>query len=197
VGALAGSVLQGELIVSERNFTRMFPDVQGYRFFLIQGPPTAAGTLEDALSDFGFDAAPATERLAGFHRVENTYLSTFQALGALGLLLGTLGLAAVLLRNVLERRRELALMTALGYHENQLSRVVLAENGFLAGAGLLVGAFCAVVAIAPAAVERGAAAPFGALAALLAAVAATALVSSLAAVRVARRGRLIEALRAE
>jgi hypothetical protein len=31
-------------------------------------------------------------KLAAFHRVENTYLATFQALGALGLLLGTLGL---------------------------------------------------------------------------------------------------------
>jgi len=34
------------------------------------------------------------EKLAAFHRVENTYLSTFQALGGLGLLLGTLGLGA-------------------------------------------------------------------------------------------------------
>ena len=39
--------------------------------------------------------------------MENTYLSTFQTLGGLGLVLGTFGLAAVLLRNVLERRREL------------------------------------------------------------------------------------------
>ena len=52
------------------------------------------------------------DRIAAFHRVENTYLSTFQSLGALGLLLGTAGLAAVLLRNVLERRRELALLRA-------------------------------------------------------------------------------------
>jgi len=33
--------------------------------------------------------------------VENTYLATFQALGGLGLLLGALGLAVVLLRSVL------------------------------------------------------------------------------------------------
>jgi ABC-type lipoprotein release transport system permease subunit len=57
---------------------------------------------------------PTEERLANFHRVENTYLSTFQMLGGLGLILGTLGMAAVLLRNVLERRRELALLRAVG-----------------------------------------------------------------------------------
>ena len=34
--------------------------------------------------------------------MQNTYLSTFQSLGGLGLLLGTIGLAALQLRNVLE-----------------------------------------------------------------------------------------------
>ena len=71
-------------------------------------------TIEDALTDFGADAIGTAERLAAFHRVENTYLSTFQTLGGLGLLLGTVGLATVLLRNALERRRELALLGAVG-----------------------------------------------------------------------------------
>ena len=63
---------------------------------------------------FGAVATGTAERLASFHRVENTYLSTFQALGGFGLLLGTVGLATVLMRNVLERRRELALLGAVG-----------------------------------------------------------------------------------
>ena len=44
-----------------------------------------ATALEDRLSDFGFDVVATAERLANFHRVENTYLSTFQMLGGLGL----------------------------------------------------------------------------------------------------------------
>ena len=75
------------------------------------------------------------DRLAAFHRVENTYLSTFQALGGLGLLLGTLGLGAVLLRNVMERRKELALLRAVGYRPEHLRRIVIAENAFLLIAG--------------------------------------------------------------
>ena len=72
--------------------------------------------LEEALADSGRAASSCrAQRLAAFHRVENTYLSTFQSLGGLGLVLGTIGLAAVLLRNVLERRRELALLRAVGY----------------------------------------------------------------------------------
>ena len=57
----------------------------------------------------------AREQLAQFLAVQNTYLSTFQSLGALGLLLGTIGLAVVQLRSVLERRGELALMRAGGF----------------------------------------------------------------------------------
>ena len=75
--------------------------------------------FERELAEFGVDAVGTAERLAAFHRVENTYLSTFQALGGLGLLLGTFGLAAVMFRNVLERRRELALLRAVGYNSDR------------------------------------------------------------------------------
>ena len=50
-----------------------------------------AEVLEERLSDQGFDALSAAERLQDLLAVQNTYLSTFQSLGVLGLLLGTLG----------------------------------------------------------------------------------------------------------
>lgn len=199
VGALQDSALQSELIVSERNFMELFPDNQGYRFFLLDAPSPAAGAiLEEALSDYGFDATPTAARLAGYHRVENTYLSTFQALGALGLLLGTIGLAAVLLRNVLERRREMALLAALGFRRDQLSRIVLAENAFLVASGLVTGAVCAWLAVVPAGWERGGVTITARLLMLLIAVPATAAISSLLAVRVVRRRpTLLQSLRTE
>ena len=42
--------------------------------------------------------AMTADVLAMYHNVQETYLSTFQLLGSLGLLLGTVGLAVVLLR---------------------------------------------------------------------------------------------------
>jgi len=135
VGALSDSLFQGELVMAELPFIRTFPEWEGYRFFLADVPaPRTAGVseiLEARLSDFGVDAGPTAERLAAFHRVEYTYLSTFQALGGLGLVLGTLGLGAVLLRNVLERRRELAVLRALGYRQSDFFVMVVAENVFL------------------------------------------------------------------
>lgn len=197
VAALDGSALQSEIIVSEQNFVRMFPAEQGFRFFLIDAPSVKVGdVLEEALSDYGFDATPVAERVASYHRVENTYLSTFQALGALGLLLGTVGLAAVLLRNVLERRRELALLGALGFRPGDLGRMVIAENAFLVLCGLLTGGICAVVAVAPTVLARGSGS-LASLGGLLLAVPATALLASLFAVRAAWHAPMLETLRSE
>ncbi|HEX4950327.1 MAG TPA: ABC transporter permease [Blastocatellia bacterium] len=201
VAALSDSLLQGELLMSEKNFLRLFPDQQGWRFFLIDAPAdkarAAATILEDRLSDFGFDATTTAEKLAEFHRVENTYLSTFQALGGLGLLLGTVGLAAVLLRNVLERRRELALLRATGFQPNHLSLMIIAENVLLLGCGLLTGIVCALLAVAPALWTRGGQLSIVSLLLLLAAVFLTGLAASLVAVVAVQRAPLLTALRAE
>jgi ABC-type antimicrobial peptide transport system permease subunit len=201
VAALADSVFQGELLMSEKNFKRLFPDQEGYRFFLIDAAPEKASdvtaALEERLSDFGFDAIGTEEKLASFHQVENTYLSTFQTLGGLGLLLGTLGLATVLLRNVLERRRELALMRAVGYRSSHLSLMVVAENALLLGCGLLTGVLCALLAILPALVARGGRLSAVSLGLLLLAVLVTGLAASLIAVGAVIRSPLLPALRTE
>ncbi len=205
VGALHDSVLQGEVIIAENRFTKIFPAQQGYQFFLIEDPSVRtaaqtaalAGVFEEELQEFGFDAVGTAERLAEFHRVENTYLSTFQALGGLGLLLGTFGLAAVMFRNVLERRRELALLRAVGYNSRAISVMILAEAVLLIGAGLAVGAGCAALAVAPAWLNRGGALPASGLLVLLGVVGVSGLVSAYLAARAAAGGHLLEALKTE
>lgn len=201
VGALSDSIFQSELLISEKNFLRLFPNEQGYRLFLLDAAPEKAaevtGLLEEALSDYGFDIAPTAERLAAFHRVENTYLSTFRTLGGLGLLMGTLGLAAVLLRNVLERRRELALLRAVGYRPFDLAILVVAENAFLLANGLLAGTVSALLAIAPAFFSRSGHLSAVSLGLLLLAVWSAGLTASVLATASALRSPLLAALRAE
>ena len=120
--------------------------------------------LNTALADRGFEAVPTAERLQAYLAVENTYLSTFQALGGLGLVLGSLGLAVVLLRSVWERRGELALLRALGFRRRTLGWLVLAENGFLLLLGLAAGAVSALAAAAPHLVRQAAGTPWLSLA---------------------------------
>jgi ABC-type lipoprotein release transport system permease subunit len=196
-GVLHDSPFQSELIVSAENFVRLFPHEGGYKLFLLEAPPEEVARLEERLSDFGFDASPVAERLAAYHRVENTYISTFQTLGALGLLLGTFGLAAVLLRNVIERRREMALLRAVGYTPARLRRMLFAENAVVLVAGLAIGAVCAAVAVAPVWFARGGGLPWVALLLLGLVVPAAGLIASLWAARLAVRRPLLAGLRAE
>jgi putative ABC transport system permease protein len=202
VAALSDSIFQRELLMSDASFARLYPEQEGYRFLLVDAPADraerVAAAIEEGAADLGADAASTSARLAEFHTVENTYLSTFQTLGGLGLLVGTVGLGAVVLRNILERRRELALLGAVGYRRRHLFTIVLAENLLLLAWGLGIGVSCAVVAILPAVLERGGRMPAGGSAVLLmVAVFAAGLLSSVVATRAALRTPLLAALRSE
>ena len=154
-------------------------------------------SIESALVDFGGSATGTADRLAQFHQVENTYLSTFQMLGGLGLLLGTIGLGAVLLRNVLERRRELALMRALGYQQRDFLTMAMAETLTLLLAGLLTGVASAFLATAPVILDRGGRLPGTLVLGLLGGVLVVGLAASLSATVAALRSPLLPALREE
>jgi len=201
VGLLSNSIFQGDLLISEQAFLEYFPGSGGYRFLLVETPPgkTAAvqRVLERNLADYGFGAQTTGERLAGFLAVQNTYLSTFQSLGGLGLLLGTFGLGAVQLRNVVQRRGELALMRAAGFRRATLARMVLIENVLLLAAGLLAGVLPAGMAVLPHLLGGGAGVPFAALAGLLGLVVLVGLVSGSVAVGAVVRAPLLAALREE
>jgi putative ABC transport system permease protein len=201
VGLLAGSILQGNVLLSETNFLRLFPDAAGQKMFLIRtssaNPNKLASLLETRLVDHGFDTVSATQRLAEFMAVQNTYLSTFQSLGALGLLMGTVGLAVAQLRSVIERRGELALLRSAGFRRRRLAEMVLGENISLLFAGLGCGCCAALVATLPHWAFEQADIPWGTLALLLAIVAASGVAAGWLAVRTAIRAPLLPALRGD
>jgi ABC-type antimicrobial peptide transport system permease subunit len=150
-----------------------------------------------ALRDTGLELIPAAQRLNEFNAVQNTYLDTFQVLGGLGLLLGSAGLGVVVLRNVQERRGELALLMAVGFRRRALQWLVLSEHGALLGLGLTVGIIAAVIGVLPALLSPGSQIPFASLAVTLAAVLLNGLAWTWLATRFALRGRLLDALRNE
>ena len=148
---VSDSLFQSQLIISESNFTKYFPSQSGYQFFLIKTPPDlraeTAQILEKTLVDYGFDLTSASDRLASYRAVENTYISTFQSLGGLGVLLGTFGLALILFRNIIERRGELATLRAFGFRRQLLSRMLFLESCFLLAVGMFIGIVAGLVAI--------------------------------------------------
>ena len=201
VGAVKNSILQGHLLIDEAEFVKRFPGESGHRMFLIDGPPEkitdVSGTLSRGLSDIGLELTPAVERMNAFNAVQNTYLSTFQVLGGLGLLLGSAGLGVVVLRNVLERRGELGLLIAIGFRRRELQRMILGEHGLLLALGLGLGLLTALIAILPAVLSPGGEIPWRSLPLTLGGVLINGLLWTWIATRIALRGELLAALRNE
>jgi putative ABC transport system permease protein len=194
VGLLERSLFQSEVLISEAAMLRYFPSLARKTFFLIDGPPETAQALEEGLSRYGFDVSTTAERLASYHAVEDTYLSTFQALGGFGLLLGTLGLGVALLRSLIERRGELATLRAFGFRRSRIAGMVVAENGFLLLLGVAVGTVSGLLAVAPRLTGH---LPWAPLLGTILAVLAVGLVSCAAAVRSALKAPLLPVLKEE
>lgn len=153
VGTLVDSVLQGFVVVSESAYGAHLAETGGYRLWLIDAPLDARDELAQELSrrlpDVGLELVPAEARLARLFEVQNTYLAIFQVLGGLGVLLGSLGVGLVVLRNALERRGELALAAAVGFRTRDRRMLLVYEHAWMLVAGLLVGALAAGLALVP------------------------------------------------
>ena len=199
VGAVANSVLQGNLILAESQFVELYPRESGYRTFLVDAPEASreklASTLSRALRDLGLELTPTVRRLSDFNKVQNTYLLTFQMLGGLGLLLGSAGLGIVVARNVWERRGEMALLQAVGFRPGALRWLILSEHAALLATGLFIGTGAALIAVLPTLLSPGAEIPYVSLGATLLAVLGSGLLWTWLAARASLRGRLLESLR--
>jgi ABC-type antimicrobial peptide transport system permease subunit len=200
-GMFDGSVFQGVLLMSEENFLKVYPEEAGYSYFLVETPLANANSLtnllETGLTEFGFDAERVADRLANFLAVQNTYLSTFQTLGGLGLLLGTLGLSTVMLRNVLERRSEIALLRSVGFTNSAIGWLVMLENAFLLVWGLIAGTVSALLSMLPHLLSTGADVPWASGAVILVSVFCIGMLAALVAVREAMSTPLVTSLRSE
>ena len=278
VGMLANSILQGPLLISQKNFIKRFPSISGYKrvlvdvkdsrkmmthqeqarlenatsmrlnmvprnptsikltldgveipkiktiaygrkliFFTVHGSENIAEPIEgrvkvsymvrkdqyvrfnlsSLMSKQGLELNSATQRLAQFSKVQNTYLDIFAALGGLGLLLGSIGLGVVVLRNILERRGELALLRAIGFAQGALRWLLLSEHWLLLVLGLACGGVAAIVAVLPMLMAPGSRVPYASMATTAGLIVISGLLWTYIAAYFALRGSLIEALRQE
>lgn len=159
VGGLANSVFQGNVIISEKHFLEHFSAAEGSGFALVEAPYEMKGELKEIL-DFrmreqGWVLVPSTEKLAEFNSVQNVYLNIFSLLGAIGLLIGTVGLAAIIAKSMIERKREIALMTALGFKFGNIFKMVFQEFSILFAGGLFIGTAAAFIATLPTLLDGG------------------------------------------
>ncbi|OIO94438.1 MAG: hypothetical protein AUJ92_10135 [Armatimonadetes bacterium CG2_30_59_28] len=201
VGIIANSILQGNLLISEDRFSTCFPSESGHRLFLIDTPKQATSTVSHefshALEDFGVEITPAARRLSEFSAVENAYLNIFQALGGLGLLLGSVGIGICVMRNVLDRRGELALLRAVGFRTSTICRLIMLEHLSLLALGVISGTLASLIAIYPSLRTSGAEVPYVLLSLTMLAVLLNGCLWTWGATTISVREPMMDALQSE
>jgi putative ABC transport system permease protein len=190
VGLLEPGILQGFVLIAERDFEAVFPSRSGYGMAVVDTSrlelrelPVVRAALTKAWAEASLSLTPAADRLRNLLAVQNTFLSGFQALGSLGLLLGTAGVAAVQLQGMAERRGQLAVLRAIGFTLSRVRTLLALETLVTVGLGVAAGALAGLLAVVPAIASGNARVPLAWIAVtggltLLTAVAASLLVSS-------------------
>jgi len=200
VGLLEPGILQGYVLVGEADFQRLFPRLSGYSMALVDAGEedanegVVARAVARAWSDAGPAVVPAVARLRSLQAVQNTFLAGFQALGTLGLVLGTAGVAAVQVQSVLERRGSLGLLQAVGFTRGRLQSLVVLETLLMVLLGLAAGTFSGCLALAPAFASGRALVPAGWIALTWLLTLAAALAAGVFAARAAARMQPARAL---
>jgi ABC-type antimicrobial peptide transport system permease subunit len=199
VGGLANSIFQGNVLISDEHFNRAFPSVSGSNVFLVDVKDTASvvKNLQNGMRNYGPEISRTTDRLLSFYTIENTYLNIFLMLGALGLLIGTLGLGILIFRITFEQIPEYALLLSLGFSKTSISRMVLREKLFLMIFSVFLGLIPAVLSGLPTLHSSLYASLWIWLPAIAILVILSGTIFSLIAIRMAFKQNLVQALRNE
>src|SRR5207244_762498 len=103
------------------------------------GPPTASRTPDvgDLLQLYYHPNS--TTVLSKNVTVAGVLIGIFEAFLALGLVVGIAGLGIISIRSVVERRKEIGVLRAMGYRKNMILAAFLLENSYVALLGILIG----------------------------------------------------------
>ena len=120
-----------------------------------------------------------------------------QALGGLGLLLGTVGVGMLIARSVIERRSELSIMTALGFRRTNLTKMLISEHLLLVGFGILSGIMASIIAIFPNITDKGAQFPIDSFFVIVLLISIGSITFCIISARLSLNGNLIQGIRSE
>ena len=197
---LKSSVFQGYVLIGIDNFNRYFPSVAGSQIFLAEGKPEMAdeyiSTLGDRLAEYGVHFEPASEKLASFFVVTNTYLSVFTILGGIGMILGVAGIGLILIRNFNNRRKDLGLLLAEGFSLRSIRKMIFNEHLRILIAGIATGLVSALIATRPS-LGNMAGLPWKTILVMILLIIATGILALLVSVRSVKTDSLISRIRKE
>ena len=153
VGGLNTSIFQGNLLMSKAHFIEIWGE-DGSGAMLINTPDSTKQETKElisqALSNYGIMLTFCNDRLKEFNSVTDSYLTIFLMLGGLGLLIGLSGLLLIVRKNLIDRRKEIAQLSALGFEREVIKQNLFRESIIVPLCAIAVGTISALVAVASA-----------------------------------------------
>ena len=98
-----------------------------------------ANDIESALLESGVQAQSIREIIDQQARISRQFQYLFQGFMSLGLVVGIAALGVIALRTVVERKRQIGIMRAIGYTRRLIALSFFLESSFIALTGIIIG----------------------------------------------------------
>ena len=102
-------------------------------------PTSVSIILKKDFARLGMQPLAIAVVIGTFVQIGQSFLGIFEAFLALGLVVGIAGLGIISIRSVVERRKEIGVLRAIGYRKNMILWAFLLENSYVALLGILIG----------------------------------------------------------
>ena len=102
-------------------------------------PTLVANIMKKDFARLGMVTIVIPVIISNFIQIGQSFLGVFEAFLALGLVVGIAGLGIISIRSVVERRKEIGVLRAIGFRKNMILSAFLLENSYVALLGILIG----------------------------------------------------------
>jgi putative ABC transport system permease protein len=102
-------------------------------------PTNVANILKHDFASLGMQTTVIGVVLSEFISVGQSFLGIFEGFLALGLVVGIAGLGIIAIRSVVERRKEIGILRAIGFRKKMILTSFLLENSYVALLGIMIG----------------------------------------------------------
>jgi putative ABC transport system permease protein len=131
------------LYVSDATFREVFGEPEFSRFYVKLEPGVNASNMakaiESALVTTGAQAESIKERIQKQQATFNSFFYLIQGFMGMGLLVGITAVGVIAFRSVVERRRQIGMLRAIGYTRGTVALSFILESSFVALLGIATG----------------------------------------------------------
>jgi putative ABC transport system permease protein len=100
---------------------------------------SVSNTMKRDFYTLGLTTIVIATVVSEFIQIGQSFLGVFEAFLALGLVVGIAGLGIISIRSVVERRKEIGMLRAIGFRKRMVLAAFLLENSYVALLGILIG----------------------------------------------------------